>query len=287
MTSVTATRCRTAWEDVPLEGTAPRTGAWLALEQDIAWSARALTSAALTAPARAVIAATTDADISVILCRSRGGPAHPDRFWFAPPGAAHTRTGRLDDLAMHLDGGGRPDDAPGRELVDPVLLICVNGKRDQCCAIEGHALLRDLAARDNALAPQILECSHLGGHRFAPTALVLPRGDIHGRVSADDAAAIISAAATHRSYLPTLRGASSLPPALQAADVALRRHLGDVDATWEFQPLDAPDCYRATTGAGQWRVRVTRSDMGISLAESCGGAAVDVRTWHVEIDALT
>lgn len=286
MTQVASVRCRDGWEHLPLHGTAPRTGAWLALEHDIAWSARALTSPALTPSARAIIAAIADADISVILCRTRTAPAQRNRYWFARVGAARTRTGWLDDLAEHLAKGGRPDDAPGHDLAEPVLLVCVNGKRDQCCAIEGRALVRDIAARDAALAKQVLECSHLGGHRFAPTALLLPRGDVHGRVYADDAASILSAAVNGCTYLPTLRGTPSLPQPLQAAEIELRRHLSDMHTRFEYEPVGSPDRYRATAGSRQWDVRVSQTPAG-SLAESCGGVPVDVHTWHVDIDDLT
>ncbi|MBV9923283.1 MAG: hypothetical protein JOY78_20875 [Pseudonocardia sp.] len=60
---------------------------------------------------------------------------------------------------------------PGRPVDDPLLLVCTHGRRDRCCALDGRALVRALV---EAGEPDVWECSHLSGHRFAPTALVLP-----------------------------------------------------------------------------------------------------------------
>lgn len=60
------------------------------------------------------------------------------------------------------------------------LLICTHGARDTCCG----ALGTRLAAGLEALSPgmTLWRTSHLGAHRFAPTALILPSGTMWGRL---------------------------------------------------------------------------------------------------------
>jgi len=54
------------------------------------------------------------------------------------------------------------------------VLICAHGARDRCCGGPGTRLAVETRA---ALAEvRVRRTSHLGGHRFAPTALTLPDG---------------------------------------------------------------------------------------------------------------
>lgn len=59
------------------------------------------------------------------------------------------------------------------------LLVCCHARRDQCCAIAGRPLATQLATR---WPEETWQCTHLGGHRFAPTFLILPDGVNYGRV---------------------------------------------------------------------------------------------------------
>jgi hypothetical protein len=84
-----------------------------------------------------------------------------------------------DDLAAAAralsDGLDRATD-PAR----PALLVCCHARRDQCCAIAGRPLAADLAA---SWPDDTWECTHLGGHRFAPTFLMLPTGSATGMLT--------------------------------------------------------------------------------------------------------
>jgi hypothetical protein len=68
--------------------------------------------------------------------------------------------------------GGAHTDARGD------LLICTHGARDVCCGGSGTALWQELSGRIQVLPEYLTLCrtSHAGGHRFAPTALLLPSG---------------------------------------------------------------------------------------------------------------
>ena len=108
--------------------------------------------------------------------------------------------------------------------------------RSRCCASARTAgttpaapssagpLATALAA---ALPEHTWEVSHIGGDRFAANVLVLPDGLYYGRVSAADAPRL---AATHldgRLDLDLLRGRSGFGFAVQVAEVALRREVGE------------------------------------------------------------
>ena len=101
-------------------------------------------------------------------------------------------------------------------------LVCRNGARDTCCALYGAAVA-------HALADRAVDCTHLGGHRFAANVLVLPDNLMFGRL--DAASAMALAAALEHGLLPLehLRGRCALEPEEQAAEVFVRRELG-IDA---------------------------------------------------------
>ena len=73
----------------------------------------------------------------------------------------------------------RPAAATSGERADDVL-VCGHGSRDRCCGSRDALALTALAQ-----GHPVRRTSHLGGHRFAPTALLLPEGTAWG--SLDDA----------------------------------------------------------------------------------------------------
>ncbi len=96
---------------------------------------------------------------------------------------------------------------------EPTVFLCTNGRRDACCAEFGRALLRQFAG-----APRLWEISHLGGHRFAPTGLMLPLGMMLGRL---DAPAVSAALAGSLPAPQHLRGRVGRSPQRQAAELAV------------------------------------------------------------------
>ena len=72
----------------------------------------------------------------------------------------------------------------------------------------------------------VWECSHTGGHRFAPVGIMLPTGYTYGRLSEPSAlAAYLSLAGRAIPSLHGLRGRSTDTPVEQAAEVAVRLEL--------------------------------------------------------------
>jgi hypothetical protein len=132
---------------------------------------------------------------------------------------------RLLDLNLEaLARGHLPSE--GTPLHHNLLLVCTNAKRDRCCAIAGRALVEGVSAARPECA---WECSHLGGHRFAPTALLLPSGYVYGRLTIDEALALVDAAPTAPPLVPLCRGRTSWDRYGQVAELAVRARLPDIN----------------------------------------------------------
>jgi hypothetical protein len=220
--------------DEPQWGTASRVQRWLLVEQPGAWGydppaeskldsevAAALETAARRHRVRVLLIRRPgqrrrEAERAVFLAHSgverswveqlRVGAEQPEALldidlgvlaWPDPPGV-----GRPGPLGLHL--------------------VCTNGRHDPCCADLGRPVVRALTA---AAAPDVWECSHVGGDRFAANIVCLPEGVYYGRVEPERAAYLL---AEHRAGLVDLdhyRGRCSHPPLVQAAELFARSHL--------------------------------------------------------------
>jgi hypothetical protein len=105
-------------------------------------------------------------------------------------------------------------------------LVCTNSSRDACCALVGRPLVDDVGGLASAGGVTLLESSHLGGHRFAPTAMALPTGYVFGRLTAPSAVAAFEHLMTGVVATGQLRGRTNLSRWQQAADIAARTALG-------------------------------------------------------------
>src|SRR5262249_19242917 len=102
-------------------------------------------------------------------------------------------------------------------------LVCTNGKRDQCCAINGRPVAEAIATT----GWDTWECSHLGGHRFAATILLLPTGDMFGRLDPTSALEVMRQFEAGQLVLPHHRGRAGQPAPVQAALHAAAVRLGE------------------------------------------------------------
>ncbi len=181
---------------------------------------------------------------------------------------------------------------PGAEPAEPVLLLCTNGRRDVCCALRGRPVA---LAAGLARPGQVWEASHTGGHRFAPTGVLLPHGAALARLDEDLCAEVVDAARTGTLPPRTLsplhdRGRSALDSAAQAAESCVRQHVGEtrLDA-FTVTTLDNPGAtgqrheVRHRDGR-QWTVAgERRSRVDAERPESCGKTAVPVLEWHMRL----
>ncbi|MEV7991236.1 sucrase ferredoxin [Streptomyces sp. NPDC086077] len=292
-------RCATVSRDLdePVSGTAATARTWLLVEQPGPWGARALTSSHLDpALGRSLEAAAKGTGVRVALIRRPG--RHAD---FGTPAvrkvyAAHTMPGNawlhaatIDDPARLLDldftalgtGDQHTFDATlqGRPHVGgPLALVCTNGKRDRCCALLGRPLANDLAASGMS---GIWEVTHLGGHRFSPTVLVLPHGYAYGRVEAHTVKDVLHGVQEGRVVPEGCRGRSAWERPGQAAELAVRTAAGEYAAD-ALSVVRTENAVRVDGAAARWEVVVAHADgrhwrvivaQGASLpprAESCG-----------------
>jgi hypothetical protein len=90
-----------------------------------------------------------------------------------------------ETTALALLAGDRPAGWGPIEGTD--VLVCGHGRRDRCCGSLGTALEMELRAGgpiDRPGGVRVRRTSHTGGHRFAPTAIVLPEGASWGYLDA-------------------------------------------------------------------------------------------------------
>lgn len=278
-----------------LPGTAPQTRGWLVIEQPGPYGRDALRESYLPPDLAMFLGEDlAGAGVKVVLVRRNVRPGYRGpraetptpvetldrRVWWC---SGDGRDGlwslqfldpeRLRALDLTALVAGRVDEVHPAALPvsGPLLLVCTNGARDKCCAIRGRPVVTSLFA-DPDLADAVWECSHLGGHRFAATAIELPHGWSHGRLDAEAAARVLTYARSGRVSLQTARGRSALAPAAQAAELAVRRARAvDTIAGLDVGPDPAHDgIWLVTLGTGhRVRVRVTSVPLP-ERAESCG-----------------
>ncbi|MGQ0841794.1 sucrase ferredoxin [Actinokineospora sp.] len=271
--------------DEPLAGTAATAATWLCVEQPGPWGRDALTGSHLDVGLGADLAARTNGTgVRVALIRRPG--SHPDRHRPVPrrvylahtvPGRTFLRQTTLTDPKHLLDldfaaAGAGEHGGFGAAAAGPLLLVCTNGRRDVCCALRGRPIAALLAA-DHGDA--VWESSHLGGHRFAPTGLLLPTGYAYGDLDGDRARALLDQAEV---VTDRCRGRCTWHPAGQAADLAVRvlTHTVDPDLLTVRPPTrDDEDNWRVVVAHADgraWRVTVAERAVGPDRPVSCGAA---------------
>lgn len=247
-------RCSEGARSEPLAGTAPLARWWWLIEVPGPWGRKAIEDCRV--PAVRSLVSSDERRVLLVRKRGRHPAADPDgalRVWFAGalPGDPPPRLAIVDDHAELLTwpASGPPLDRADVDPHAPRLVVCANSARDLCCGLDGRALVQAL---DDDRA---WECSHLGGHRFAPTALLVGYGLVYGRLDVESARSLLDSGPTPETAT-YLRGRSALPPAAQAAEAhLLARGI----------PLDA-----ATA-------RVEEVHDGLVRVSFAGASAVDVR----------
>lgn len=274
----------------PLAGTAPVAAWWLVVEQPGPWGAKALTESHLDPALGAALdeAANAHGGRVALVRRPR---RHPDthypashRVWVAGtrPGATFLLGGWLPDVSVlrSLDWAGLragEADAVGtlelRPETEPLLLVCTNGRRDLCCAAKGRQLVAGL--RDDVVG-RVWETTHLGGHRFAPTAVLLPHGVVYGRMDDKTALLLVESARSGRFLDDGYRGRSTFDRPGQSAEAAVRRLLGDTGLDDLTVPSVLPTAEQAWDtvvdheDGRSWSVAVRAEEQHPPRPESCG-----------------
>ncbi len=290
-----------------LAGSAPEAVGWVALEQSGPWGAKAFTDSHLDPQlGRSIEAAAAAHGVRPVLVRRPGRHAdvHDDGRDPRRVLVAHTRPGSswllsgtiaapedllaLDWAAVQTgDAAAVRRSLPLTVLDQPQLLVCTNGTRDVCCAVEGRPVaLSALAAHPG----RVWEVTHTSGHRFAPTTVLLPSGTLHGRLDRDEAAALLEAADRGRTVLAGSRGRSTWPSPAQVAELAVREAVGETG----IDALDVRACGATDDHAWrvviehrdgrEWQVVVVSEETAAARRESCLKGPKGVRRWTVALE---
>jgi hypothetical protein len=303
----------------PAYGTATRAPAWVALEQPGPWGRDAVRQSHLDPQLGSGLAESLAAvDGRLALIRRPGAHADDHRehrrhvlVASCVPGRAWLLAGMVTDpellLRLDLPALHRGDQAavarsvPGLHSQDKTqLLVCTNGRRDVCCAVRGRPVAEGAAA---ILPGQVWETSHTGGHRFAPTAVLLPSGLVLSRLTAAAAASAVAAVQSDEFPLALSgpahdRGRCALSAPAQAAESAVRyqNRIGLLDALRVDELPCAPvrgsddplTNWRVEHRDGRsWEVVVGAAVRGPDRPVSCGKLPEPQTSYEVKIAPAT
>lgn len=264
-------------ENEPMPGTADVVDAWIMLEYLPAWTAKATSDNALAASTRTWLKRLSDDVVA------RG--LKPRLQFIRRPEI--DRTGVTLMVASH-DGLHRVEaadyDALTTHSFDDVLavtplrvhqyFVCTNGQRDVCCARFG---LPTYAALRERVGERVWQTTHVGGHRFAPNVLTLPRAALYGRVQPNDVDAFVDAIEHDRLAPKWLRGRTHHRPEVQAAEAALAERGFDVSGAAAIEPVEGGGL-RIVFGA---HAAVVRPGAPHAVLTSCGDERKPVVPWTV------
>jgi hypothetical protein len=281
--------------EVQLYGTATRVDVWLLLEHTGAWGRDAF----------------KESDLPDVV------KAHINRALGEIPGARHqlikqdppyelpritfsVAICRDEDPALYSFEFDECEDIASLDIVDivrneasyqrhrstePMVLICTNAKRDRCCALRGLPVYGQTV---ELLGTSVWRTTHLGGHRFAATGVILPEGVVYGRIDDAGADQVIHDVKAKNLHLPALRGRCYYPPEAQAAEYFLRTATGitymdayrlesirpSADHEWEIS-------FAETGSPKRHLLRVARTDSEITVPASCGADPEPSSEYHL------
>ncbi|MBD5657115.1 MAG: sucrase ferredoxin [Candidatus Eremiobacteraeota bacterium] len=216
-------------------GTAPPQARVLLVHQPGPWGPRGLCESRCDPEvARRIDAAAADAGMRLQTIRRPGKHEVGRPAGGYHVGIADTRVGaasitwwRTDDLAeiaVELESGW-PRLAPSEIDTAPLYLVCAHGRHDACCALRGRPVAQAL---QRVRPGRVWETTHLGGDRFAANLLILPTGQLYGRVPPAVAPDLADRTDAGEVVPGLMRGRIGLSPIAQAALVYAHDRLGIV-----------------------------------------------------------
>ena len=167
----------------------------------------------------------------------------------------------LDLVAFMANGSG------GELIEESVFLVCTHGIRDRCCAKLGVPVYQRLAQERGE---QVWQTTHLGGHRFAATMVVLPQGLQFGRVTAAEIPDMLAALDQDRIYsLERFRGRVAKSRLAQVAEAHVREAQSLVGLCDVVCESSGSDLVCMVKGAPV-RIQLTAKPHAQPRANSCG-----------------
>ena len=261
--------------DEPQFATGSRFAAWLAIEVDGSWGPDALVDSELGAlvPQRFGVSLERRGIRAVCMRRAVGvrhgdeavDPARARTAFFCLPAVPGERSRlwrtelpleRVAEVAAGLTATP-PSGAEWEVWDDPLVLVCTNGRHDQCCATKGRPVVGALREAP-ALAGLVWECSHIGGDRFAANLAVLPDSLYFGRCRPETVEALVSGVLGGVLDPTHFRGRTTYRWGQQAVEHFVREHTGarGVDAVRVGDGDDSGDYPVEVVGHGRFTVRV-------------------------------
>jgi hypothetical protein len=267
----------------PLLGTAVDNRVWFLLEYDRPWRAKATEDNELPREVQSWL----DAQVALtkgrlqFIKQERRETGQPLAFYVVQAGERQPRMFRFQleayadllqvDVTRLLASDG---EYKGLQQVEPLYLVCTNGRRDRCCALYGlevYYRLRKIAA------DQVWQTTHVGGHRFAANVLTFPDATYYGRMQTNDLESFYQARERGEMVLEHLRGRSCYREVAQAADYYLRReteqraldafHLVDLSSP---QPEHFRASFELTGDDARYDVYLVQEVLDLALYGSCG-----------------
>ena len=112
----------------------------------------------------------------------------------------------LLDVLKGIQDGEKSEELTAATQEEQVreLWVCTQGSHDICCGSEGTAL--SLEANKNLPGVKVRRVSHLGGHRFAPTAVTFPDGRMWSHLSMENLHEVFDEKTIEGSLLKKCRG---------------------------------------------------------------------------------
>lgn len=271
----------------PLPGTAKPGSVYVLFEWPEAWPRDVMGDAALGEELTAKLAPMLEAhDATLLLIRhpTREGRNISDHhLYLVFANEAVTEVKHVDSpdelLELDLSGPGR-NGAERRER--PLLLICTHAKRDRCCAVKGRPLVNELHAR-HPFGPGndvVWETSHIKGHRFAPTMLLMPWAYSFGRMNIEATDAMLADASEGLYFVPGNRGRGTLGPAEQVAELAVAAEVpGARYGQFEVAASGGDSAQVTDTASGQvYEVQLEQRPVS-GVVDSCGKPPKESTAW--------
>jgi hypothetical protein len=133
------------------------------------------------------------------------------------------------------------DPSEGSAAAADDVLVCGHGRRDRCCGSLGTVLALEYASRVPE-GVRLWRTSHTGGHRFAPTALLLPSGTLWAYLDTEMLDGIVRQRLDPREAARHYRGCAGLPSReVQVLERAVFAELGWAMFTAERHAEEAAD----------------------------------------------
>ncbi len=270
-----------------LIATAPPARRWLLIEREGPWPRRAL-DVFEPQEAREVASRANALGARVNLIRRPARhPRTPGPFQWAIADVRPGREGIRWNVADSLKDLARlPWDVDSGEG-EPVVLVCCHSKHDVCCALRG----RPVAAAMAPLWPgRVWECSHLGGDRFAATAVLLPHGLCYGRLDPESGREALTAFERGDVVPEHLRGRSAFSRHVQAAQALVRQAGVTSNAITSLSPLRVTPLGDGETevllGDPELRIRFRERELPLGTPATChavkSGSGMEYETLSID-----